>query len=111
MKARKGFTLMELLIVVLVLSTLAGIMVPRIMDFQNAAKSSKCAANLANLIKAIERYTIEKGAGSFPAELTDFSQDTDYFPHGEPLCPFGEDYDYDDATGTITEHDDTLHGI
>lgn len=109
MKARKGFTLMELLVVVLVLSTLAGIMVPRIIDFQKAGKRSNCKANIANQKKAIERYAVDN-EGTYPTVInyvTEVVEDDKYFPHGAPVCPFDDAYVYalDDDGGTITDHD------
>ena len=111
MKARKGFTLMELLVVVLVLSTLAGIMVPRIIDFQKAGKRSNCKANIANLKKAIERYAIDS-EGVYPAAQSAFntlfigaSANIRYFPHGGPVCPYNATYIYDTVGKTVTNHD------
>jgi len=107
MKARKGFTLMELLVVVLVLSTLAGIMVPRIIDFQKGGKRSNCKANIANQKKAIERYAGDN-QGDYPADVNDITGDR-YFPHGDPNCPFSVAYKVEaDTEGvTITDHDHT----
>ena len=112
MKARKGFTLVELLVVVLVLSILAGVMVPRVVDFQKNAKKQNCRSNVVNLKKALERYAIDN-EGDYPADDTAFQSDVAgdalYFPHGEPECPYGvvaNPYVYvGNATGgTITNH-------
>ncbi len=116
MKARKGFTLMELLVVVLVMATLAGIMVPRIVDFQKNAKIQNCNANVVNLKKALERYAVDN-EGVYPADDSAFQAlfigtelapaDTKYFPHGGPVCPRGVLYVYSGGAtgGTIASHD------
>ncbi len=115
MKARKGFTLVELLVVVLVLAILAGVMVPRIIDFQKNAVQQSCKSNVVNLRKTLERYAIDN-EGDNPADDTafqaDVATDTLYFPHGAPECPYAEDYVYSgDATGgTVTDHNDVDHG-
>lgn len=119
MKARKGFTLMELLVVVLVLALLAGIMVPRIVDFQKNALRQSCKSNVANLRKALERYAIDS-KGTYPTDQTAFnnlfigaSADTRYFPNGGPVCPADTPvgYVYTAAGAKVTEHTDTDHGI
>lgn len=116
MKARKGFTLMELLVVVLVMATLAGIMVPRIVDFQKSGKKSNCKANTANLRKAIERYAIDY-EGTYPATLATITGDNNYFPHGAPECAFKDankvpiPYVYTASSGTVADHTDSNHGL
>ena len=90
MKARKGFTLLELLAVVLVLAVLSGIMVPRVLDFQKDAKRARCKTNIGDLKKAIERYAADE-QGDYPDTIdiiTTGDTGDKYFPHGAPKCPF-----------------------
>ena len=103
MIARKGFTLIEVLLVVLIIAVLASIIIPRIAASAKDANQAKCDANIANLISAIERYAINN-KGTYPTAIGDVLNDT-YFPHGLPVCPWGIAYVYDgDATGgTITK--------
>lgn len=109
MKARKGFTLVELLLVVLIIAVLASIVVPRMSGAASEAKNSKCDANWANLVRAIELYAANND-GAYSADNTAFQANilnsSTYFPHGAPVCPYGSDYVYvGDATGgTITAH-------
>lgn len=113
MKARKGFTLLELLAVVLVLAVLSGIMVPRVIDFQKDAKRARCKTNIGDLKKAIERYAADN-QGDYPAAIGDITGDR-YFPHGDPECPFKDSSDVhfpyvveaDEEGATITDHDHT----
>jgi len=110
--ARKGFTLVELLLVVLILGILASIVVPRLTGAAAAAKTAKCDANWANLIRALELYAVYND-GAYPAQ-NDFDtailNDT-YFPHGIPECPYGAPYVYDDAPGqeTVEQHTSSDH--
>lgn len=107
MKTRKGFTLVEVLLVVLILAVLASIVIPRIAESAGDAKDAKCDANIANLRSALERYAVAN-SGEFPADNTDFQSDilnnTAYFPHGAPVCPYGDAYVFVQATDTITSH-------
>ncbi len=108
MKARKGFTLVELLLVVLILAVLASIVVPRITGAAAEASKSKCQANWANLIRALELYAANND-GVYPVSNVRFQADilnsTTYFPHGAPVCPFSATpYVYVPATQTVTKH-------
>jgi len=112
MIARKGFTLVELLLVVLILSILASIVVPRLTGAAAEAKNSKCDANWANLIRALELYAVYND-GAYPGSQNDFDTEIlnslTYFPHGLPVCPYGEQtnpYEYISTLGqeTVTQH-------
>jgi len=104
MLARKGFTLIEVLLVVLIIAVLASIVIPRIAASAKDANVAKCDANRANLIGAIERYAV-KNKGAYPTVIGDVLNSTN-FPHGLPVCPYGDAYVYvgDAAGGTVTAH-------
>ena len=85
MQPRKGFTLVELMIVVLILGALAAIAVPRILGGAATAKANACRTNIDMINSQIELYYANNG--SWPANLQTITQDTDYFPDGEPTCP------------------------
>lgn len=109
MKSRKGFTLVEMLLVVLIIAVLASIVVPRMSGAAAEAKNAKCDANWANLIRAVELYAANN-SGTYPATDAAFQTDvlgsSTYFPHGAPVCPYSSAYVYvGDATGgTVTAH-------
>jgi prepilin-type N-terminal cleavage/methylation domain-containing protein len=90
MKSRKGFTLVELIVVVLIIAALAAIAIPRISSSSTAAKNSACDTNVDVINTQIELY--KANTGSWPSALTDVTQNTDYFPDGEPNCPYGTPY-------------------
>ncbi|MCK5000138.1 MAG: prepilin-type N-terminal cleavage/methylation domain-containing protein [Anaerohalosphaera sp.] len=91
MKNRKGVTLIELLIVVLILAALSAIAIPRISQSATNAKAKSCATNIDILNSAIELYNAENDA--YPTNLTTITGDTSLFPDGAPVCPItGEVY-------------------
>jgi len=59
MKAKKGFTLVEILIVVVVLGILAAIVVPQFTSASTEAKESALVSNLQALRSQIELYKIQ----------------------------------------------------
>ncbi len=85
MRNRKGFTLVELMIVVLILGALAAIAIPRIIGGAATAKANACATNVDMINSQIELYYSQNSA--YPADLPTLTNDTAYFPDGAPVCP------------------------
>ncbi len=90
MKNRKGVTLVELLIVVMILGALAAIALPRITKSAGNAREQACKTNLSLINSAIEMYYVDEGG--YPATLNLVTGNLDYFPDGPPTCPLGGSY-------------------
>ncbi len=90
-KNRKGLTLIELLIVVIILGALVAIAIPRMSQNSTTAKMRACQTNQATIDTQVELYYADNG--SYPT-LATFLTNADYFPD-EPTCPSGGTYDYD----------------
>jgi type IV pilus assembly protein PilA len=56
MKNRKGFTLIELMVVVLIISLLASIAVPKLTGSKNKARLASVKSDIRNLMTAQESY-------------------------------------------------------
>ena len=92
MKAKKGFTLVELLIVVLILAALAAIAVPRIGASAATAKTRACDTNIDLLNQQLEIYYANVGTALTTGGLSTLTGDEDYFPDGAPVCAWGTAY-------------------
>jgi len=102
MHRKKGFTLVELLVVVLILGALAAIAVPRIIGGATNAKINACKTNVDLVNSQIELYYANEG--DWPAQLSTVTSDPNYFPDGAPECPFGTAYSYDTAKHRVSDH-------
>jgi prepilin-type N-terminal cleavage/methylation domain-containing protein len=60
-RSRRGFTLIELVVVIAILGILAGIAIPRFMDSQASAKGAKIVADLRTIDSAATMYYAQKG--------------------------------------------------
>ena len=98
---KKGFTLVELLIVVLILAALAAIAVPRIGQSAANARRRACETNISIMNSQIELYEANEGVA--PGVIGDVTGNVNYFPDGAPVCPFATAYVIG-ANGHITPH-------
>lgn len=83
---KKGVTLVELLIVVLILGALAAIAIPRLTQSADTAKKNSCKTNVDVINSQIELYAAEHD-GTYPSNLEQITNSTTYFPDGAPKCP------------------------
>ena len=56
-----GFTLIEIMVVIVILGILAGLIVPRIMDRPEEARRTKAALTLRSLDSALKLYKLDNG--------------------------------------------------
>jgi len=105
---RRGFTLMEVLVVLAILVMLVGMVVPRILGTQKKAAVSAAKTQLGMLKACLERYALdcktfpstEQGLQSLlekPADMDEsVAWDGPYINSAElPKDPWGRDYGYE----------------
>ena len=73
LKSNKGFTLIELVVVIAILGILAGIAIPRFMDATATARGAKIVADLRTIDSAIMIYNAK--TGKFPTKIGDLTAD------------------------------------
>lgn len=99
---KKGFTLVELMIVILILGALTFVVVPRISNSSQEAKEEACTANRNSMDRQIEMYFVQEGA--YPNALSDVTENESYFPDGPPVCPLEGTYGMNSGKRTTCSH-------
>ena len=98
-----GFTLLELLVVIVIIGLLAGLVAPRYFDTVGKSKSKVARAQIDSLEKALDQYRLE--VGKFPIQeqglealMTQPSGATNwqgpYLKKTVPMDPWGNPYIY-----------------
>jgi general secretion pathway protein G len=101
-KKQKGFTLVELMVVIIILAVLTGIAIPSYLALRNRAREQATRTEMQNIATALEIYNAD--IGYYPAGTADLSPD--YMTNVPTNDAWGADYDYvvgeSDSTYTLT---------
>jgi prepilin-type N-terminal cleavage/methylation domain-containing protein len=103
MMKRKGFTLIELMIVIAIIGILAAIAVPNFKKAREQAREKSCYANQRVILGAVEMYNMDNSAmisTGLTGKLTTL-KDQGYLK-SEPQCP--------STTGVYSETEDMSGG-
>lgn len=87
--SRKGFTLIELMIVIAIIAILAAILVPNFIRARAQGQVTSCKSNLKNIGTACEMYATDNG-GRYPKNLTDLTKEANgqqAYMKSLPKCP------------------------
>lgn len=108
--SRRGFSLVELLAVVLVLAVLAAVAIPLYTSQRKSAAGRTCKANLAAISSALSAYALRNNAYPTGTSLTPLVGAAEGLTQ-VPTCPLGGAYTYSVASGvaTVTCPNDAQH--
>lgn len=85
MKTRKGFTLVEIMIVVAIIGLLAAIAIPNFVQARTRTQQNACIANLKQIDGAKQLWALDSGGGSASTPVEGDLVPT--YIKASPYCP------------------------
>ena len=88
-----GFTLIEIMVVVVILGILAALVVPNIMDRPDHARKVAAQQDVRSISNALDMYRLDHY--DYPATLDELAGDNGRYLGRVPLDPWGRPYNYE----------------
>jgi general secretion pathway protein G len=71
----KGFTLVELIVVVAIIAILTAVLLPKLLGYTDSARFSRAKGDLASMKSVVEAYAADQGNGVYPTASNDATTD------------------------------------
>src|ERR1041385_8311337 len=107
---RRGFTLVELMVVVAIIGLVLGIALPAFMKSRTQARKQLCIENISQIESAKQQWGVENGKKDGDVPLQDDIVGPMKYMKRMPECPGGGTYDFKSigAVATCTEAEHAL---
>ncbi len=88
MRMKKGFTLVEIMIVVAIIAILAAVAIPNFIKYRNDSRKAACIGNMKEIQTAAESYLTQNPSTTAPTmdNLLNSDDGAGYFKV-KPVCP------------------------
>ena len=91
-RSNKGFTLIEIMIVVLIIGILLSIAVPSFLRARETSRAKTCVSDLKQIESAKEQWAMDtKALGTASTQMSDLAGDGKYMK-ADPECPSSGTY-------------------
>jgi len=118
-RTRRGFTLIEIIVVVMIITVLATLIAPKMLGRVGSAKQAAARVGAATIATSLKLYTLDMGLSApsddFELELLLLSADDGGGPSGPYLeradnliDPWGNPYEFELPPGTINASFDII---
>lgn len=102
-KRQSGFTLLEVMVVVIILGILAALIIPRVLGRAEEARDNRAFQDLRSIDNAVNLYLLDTGVLPTDPDLNDLVQDPGVnnwsgpYLNRIPINPWGNEYIFSDA--------------
>ena len=102
-KGEKGFSLVELMVVIVIIGVLIAIAIPVYRNTTEKAELRACHANQRMIEGAASQYAMNEGIDI--EEVDEIGKLNVYFSDGVPKCPSGDDYSITNGKVKCDKHE------